>query len=88
MKLNKLFIAFAASALLCVCSCESSDRTTGNEEAAHAGNNSDTSANTGIRPDTSVTGVPGNTNAVNAAGNAGNGSGMGSSSNTEAEKKH
>lgn len=90
MKNHLKLLSFAGLSILLInlSACDSSDRTTGNDAAAAhsdmAGNDSSQAVN---RPDTTVTGVSGNTNAVNAAGNLGNGSGMGSSSLTEPAKQ-
>lgn len=83
---NRNWIACIAIVTIITFSSCGSDRTTGNEAAAYAKGTESDSVDQD-RPDTAVTGIPGNTNAVNSAGNAGNGSGMGTSSNTEAEKK-
>ena len=87
--LKILTLAGSSFLLLNLTACGTSDRSTGNDEsAAHSevmGN--DTAQNRMNKPDTTVTGVPGNTNAVNSAGDAGDGSGMGSSSLTKAAKQ-
>lgn len=82
-----LFSALAAAVITGVSSC-GSDRVTGNEQGAHIEATDSTYRSNSRQYDTAVTGVPGNSNAVNAQGNAGNGSGMGSESSTEAKPKH